>query len=261
MGGHGGLNILPQKRWNVYNFDNREKVRLDEEAAAKEEQIKREQSRKRDMELRLEKLRQARGLASGTGSITGTGIDTGGGSAEDTNSTKPSSTASIQTLPSSDEKAPEKKSESDSKHINLFEGIRIFDPIKAGGDVKGDKKKGKFEGRNDNKKVKKEEVRVVGPEDEVYRLGYGVAGKGVKLPWYMEKKVSDVKNGNDDDDEYYDHDYDHGVQLKKRKTGGKKTLEELREERLKRERIEKERERALFMDKSRRDGGFSSRRR
>jgi len=22
MGGHGGLNILPQKRWNVYNLDS-----------------------------------------------------------------------------------------------------------------------------------------------------------------------------------------------------------------------------------------------
>lgn len=29
MGGHGGLNILPQKRWNVYNHDNREKVDRD----------------------------------------------------------------------------------------------------------------------------------------------------------------------------------------------------------------------------------------
>ena len=30
MGGHGGLNILPQKKWNVYNPDNREKVAKDE---------------------------------------------------------------------------------------------------------------------------------------------------------------------------------------------------------------------------------------
>lgn len=30
MGGHGGLNILPQKRWNVYRQDNREKVAEDE---------------------------------------------------------------------------------------------------------------------------------------------------------------------------------------------------------------------------------------
>lgn len=31
MGGHGGLNILPQKRWNVYNYNNRERVRKDKE--------------------------------------------------------------------------------------------------------------------------------------------------------------------------------------------------------------------------------------
>jgi len=30
MGGHGGLNILPQKKWNVYNYDNRAKVEEDE---------------------------------------------------------------------------------------------------------------------------------------------------------------------------------------------------------------------------------------
>ena len=40
MGGHGGLNILPQKSWNVYNRDNRQKVEADEreaEAAVREE--------------------------------------------------------------------------------------------------------------------------------------------------------------------------------------------------------------------------------
>ena len=39
MGGHGGLNILPQKKWNVYNYDNRLKVEQDEakEAIKKEE--------------------------------------------------------------------------------------------------------------------------------------------------------------------------------------------------------------------------------
>jgi hypothetical protein len=29
MGGHGGLNILHQKKWNVYNLDNRMKVEKD----------------------------------------------------------------------------------------------------------------------------------------------------------------------------------------------------------------------------------------
>lgn len=33
MGGHGGLNILPQKKWHVYNQDNRERVEADERRA------------------------------------------------------------------------------------------------------------------------------------------------------------------------------------------------------------------------------------
>ncbi|KAG8362890.1 hypothetical protein BUALT_BualtUnG0027100 [Buddleja alternifolia] len=179
MGGHGGLNILPQKRWNVYNYENREKVRRDEEAAAKEEQLKREQSRKRDTEFRLEKLRQARGLSS-------------------RGSDDKSSSSSLASVETESVAEPSKSASSDSKHMNLFEGIRIFDPIHV-----GDEKKKNDNNNNRNKKVKREEeVRVVGPEDEKYRMGYGVAGKGVKLPWYLEKKrVGDEDNNNNVDDE------------------------------------------------------------
>ncbi|XP_057419902.1 uncharacterized protein LOC130714062 isoform X2 [Lotus japonicus] len=214
MGGHGGLNILPQKRWNVYNFDNREKVRRDEEEAAKEEQLKREQARKRDTEFRLERLRTAKGLAP-----------------------------SIPPPPESSE--PEVAA--DPGHINLFEGIKIFDPVKkeGGKEIEGEDSRKK-------KKAKKEEVRVVGPEDEKYRLGYGVAGKGVQLPWYVRKPI-----GNVDDD--VDDGGSDGKGEKKKKQ--KKTLEELREERVKRERREKDRERALILEKrkSERDVYRSSR--
>jgi hypothetical protein len=231
MGGHGGLNILPQKRWNVYNFDNREKVRLDEEAAAKEEQLKREQARKRDAEFRLEQLRTARGLAPVIGAVE---PKTGG-------AVEPKSGGVV---------------EPKSGHLNLFEGIKIFDPIKIlekeeGGESDGFKKK----------KMKREEAapKVVGPEDEKYRLGYGLAGKGVKLPWYLERRSNDgnCESGRDDGSA-------RGVKEEGMKSG-KKTLEELREERLKREKREKERERALMVAKSRRDGtgirdrGFSRR--
>lgn len=226
MGGHGGLNILPQKRWNVYNFDNREKVRKDEEAAAKEEQLKREQSRKRDAEFRLDKLRQARGVSSSSSSHQ-----------------------------SESELSSRLQSESKSNnHINLFEGIRIFDPV-SGEKDDDDKRKG-------FKKMKKEAMpKVVMPEDEKYRLGYGLVGKGVKLPWYMAKKpIDDCNDDESDDDEF-------GVQKeeKNKSSSGKKTLEELREERLKRERREKERERVLILEKQRRDGlvprdrGYSTR--
>ncbi|KAH7543761.1 hypothetical protein JRO89_XS15G0011900 [Xanthoceras sorbifolium] len=171
MGGHGGLNILPQKRWNVYNYDNREKVRQDEEAAAKEEQLKREQVRKRDAEFRLEQLRTARGLAPLKKA------------AEPAN--EPAAEPAI---------AEPAIVEPKSNHINLFEGIRIFDPIKGLDNEGGAKEDG-----SKRKKMKKEEVasnKVINPDDEKYRLGYGVAGKGVKLPWYLERR-----SNNEEDDE------------------------------------------------------------
>jgi hypothetical protein len=203
----------------VYNFENREKVR-DEEAVAKEELVKREQARKRDAEFRLEQLRTARGLASVIGVV-------------EPNELEPK-----------------------SGHLNLFEGIKIFDTIQIlekeeGGESDGFKKK----------KMKREEAapKVVGPEDEKYRLGYGLVGKGVKLSWYLERQSNDgnCESGRDEGSV-------RGVKEEGMKSG-KKKLEELREEWLNREKREKERELALMVEKSRRDGtgirdrGFSRR--
>ncbi|XAR54958.1 hypothetical protein NMG60_11030310 [Bertholletia excelsa] len=229
MGGHGGLNILPQKRWNVYNYENREKVRRDEEAAAREEQLKREQACKRDAEFRLERLREARGLA-------------------------PLAAAHVSSYASE----PESKSKSKLNHINLFEGIKIFDPV-SGAEGKGDDERGGFKKM---KMMKKEAPRVVTPEDEKYRMGYGLAGKGVKLPWYLSRPGGDGNAESDDD-----NDDGHTAMKEGPKSSGKKTLEQLREERLKREMKEKDRERALIREKGRRDGavlkdrGFSKHRR
>ncbi|KAI3713313.1 hypothetical protein L1987_71888 [Smallanthus sonchifolius] len=238
MGGHGGLNILPQKRWNVYNFDNREKVRKDEEEAAKEEQLKREQSRKRDTEFRIEQLRQSRGLASTSASAS---------------SSRQYAAVTAEVVPSP---KPEAEPEPKSRHINLIEGIRILDPIEIvdkTGSKSGDEERKGF------KRMKKEAEapKVVLPEDEKYRLGYGVAGKGVKLPWYMEKRSNGDAKGVDNDD-----DCDSETVTKSNR---KKSVEELREERLKREGREKERERALLRQKGRRgavvqnDRGYSRR--
>lgn len=197
----------------MYNFDNREKVRKDEEEAAKEEQLKREQARKRDSEVRLLQLRRSRGLDLAVGS----------GAPAVPPESKPDSGESP-------------KSEADSKHINLFDGIKIFDPIviEKKRDDEGDKRK----------KMKKEE-RVVGPEDEKYRLGYGVAGKGVKSPWYMMRPGLEVEEEQEEE------------KVEVKSGGKKKTVEELREERLKREKAEKERERALLMENGRSVRGSS----
>lgn len=40
MGGHGGLNILPQKSWNVYGRENRLKVARDEAKHAEDERVR-----------------------------------------------------------------------------------------------------------------------------------------------------------------------------------------------------------------------------
>ena len=40
-GGHGGLNILPHKSWHVWNFEARERVQRDEEAAQAQEEAAR----------------------------------------------------------------------------------------------------------------------------------------------------------------------------------------------------------------------------
>jgi hypothetical protein len=45
MGGHGGLNILPQKRWNVYGRENRLKVSRDETKHEEEQKLKLDKQR------------------------------------------------------------------------------------------------------------------------------------------------------------------------------------------------------------------------
>uniref|UniRef100_M4EYY1 Casein kinase substrate phosphoprotein PP28 domain-containing protein n=1 Tax=Brassica campestris TaxID=3711 RepID=M4EYY1_BRACM len=89
-------------------------------------------------------------------------------------------------------------------------------------------------------------ARAGDPDEEKYRLGYGVAGKGVNLHWYVENKseYEDRAGGEGEEEE------DGGRRSESKKKSGKKSLKELREERLKRERVEKERERALFMKQS-----------
>ncbi|CAN7081053.1 unnamed protein product [Brassica oleracea var. botrytis] len=253
MGGHGGLNILPQKRWNVYNFDNREKVRKDEEAAAKEAQIQREEARKRDAQSRLEVLRNVRGLAP---------LKRPSPEAEKGKDAAPAPAPA----PASTSAKIVEPEEPKTGHINLFEGIKIFDPIelpKKDGDKPGEeedhrrKKMRKEAAATARASAKDAAARAGDPDEEKYRLGYGVAGKGVKLPWYVEnkRKYEDrVGCGGEEDDD------DGGRRSESKKKSGKKSLKELREERLKRERVEKERERALFMKQSQRSGGFSRRR-
>nr|XP_029144594.1 uncharacterized protein C5E4.10c-like [Arachis hypogaea] len=182
MGGHGGLNILPQKRWNVYNYKNREKVRRDEEQATRNEQIKCDEVRKRDVELCLEHLCTAKGLAP------------------------------LVKAKAKEEKREEEEEEPELKNLEIEKRKELL---------------GEREGWKKEKRMKKEEGKssgvVVGPEDEKYRLGpYGGAGKGVKMPWYLE-----IRNGADEKGDGDDNDGE--VKNENKKKNGRKTLEELRE--------------------------------
>ncbi|MCO5574347.1 hypothetical protein L7F22_028130 [Adiantum nelumboides] len=184
MGGHGGLNILPQKRWNVYNFDNREKVRKDEEAAAREESIRQQQQRHKDSEDRLAKLRDA-ALAKHRGGATSSGQNAeealsndGEGEVMHTNQVD------------------------ETQQIRLFDGLISFKRLAPGsvaetykGPQEVDKKifRGDRELERLYKRATKEATRVgkdgIDADDEHYRLGYGCLDRKRKRPWYLLKSL------------------------------------------------------------------------
>ncbi|KAI5060552.1 hypothetical protein GOP47_0024972 [Adiantum capillus-veneris] len=223
MGGHGGLNILPQKRWNVYNFDNREKVRKDEEAAAREESIRQQQQREKDSEDRLAKLRDA-ALAKHRD---------GAQNAEEALNNDGESTHESQV--------------DEIQKVKLFNGLISFKRLAPGsvasetykGPQEVDKKifRGDKELERLYKRATKEATRVgkdgVEADDEHYRLGYGCLDRTRKRPWYLLKSLMQEETGA-----VTGTNVDHSVKPQKKQ---KKTIEELRQERLKREQQERER--------------------
>ena len=71
MGGHGGLNILPQKSWHVYRKDNVSKVERDEAKAKQQEDEAREKHENAEREYRRQILLQRSGHSSGLPSTSG----------------------------------------------------------------------------------------------------------------------------------------------------------------------------------------------
>eukprot|EP00918_Siedleckia_nematoides_P022500 GHVU01048491.1.p1 GENE.GHVU01048491.1~~GHVU01048491.1.p1 ORF type:complete len:335 (-),score=80.01 GHVU01048491.1:1550-2554(-) len=61
MGGHGGLNILPQKRWHVYRWDNRLKVEKDERHAKEKADRKKRKCREEASTDRIRQLKRRAG--------------------------------------------------------------------------------------------------------------------------------------------------------------------------------------------------------
>jgi hypothetical protein len=193
MGGHGGLNILPQKRWNVYNFDNREKVKKDEEEAARKEAVEKEQARQRDAEFRLEKLREAAQAKK-----------------RDTNELRITEGEGEGAAQPALENGIEENA-GRPQHINLFEGIEVTQPElvtekqRDGKERKSDIKEGR--GRDsftrEYKKMKGQEPKVPGPEDVGYEFGFGLIGKSGKRPWYSTKGFMIGRTAADDGAEFH----------------------------------------------------------
>ena len=60
MGGHGGLNILPQKYWNVYNWDNRVKVERDEKLVRQRIEKEEEKRKTRKLDALVNEIKTGR---------------------------------------------------------------------------------------------------------------------------------------------------------------------------------------------------------
>lgn len=221
MGGHGGLNILPQKRWNVYNFDNREKVKKDEEEEAEKEAGRQEEVRQRDAEVRRNillaraKARRAAVVDEARHQKIDEATPSGVSSEETQTSAQanqtPQTIQSVAIQESHNTRSNNEKPESQEVKLRYeptnFErtGGSKTDMQKAEGHAGIDdaplKHINLFEGMvlvgNTERGVVHSNVKQTAKagkkveEDEHLKLGYGAEGKGGK-PWYLKRLASDT---------------------------------------------------------------------
>eukprot|EP00198_Chlamydomonas_reinhardtii_P001948 XP_001691284.1 predicted protein [Chlamydomonas reinhardtii] len=164
MGGHGGLNILPQKRWNVYNRDNRLKVAQDEAKAQAKEDEARERHEQAEREHRHALLlRRAGGDA---------GLELGGGAEGDGAAAAATDQEGAEAGGSgAADGQPDKKLE----HINFWkeQETKLQHPENEKEQREAAKRRGNPDFYTSDAKF-----------DERFALGYGIIG-GDK-PWYAQ---------------------------------------------------------------------------
>lgn len=158
MGGHGGLNILPQKRWNVYNRDNRLKVARDEEKQREQDEQTRQRHVQAEREFRhrqlLDKVRQQ----GPVGSLPSEDSNNASGQALGTDSNQQEPAA--------------------LEHINFWKE----DETKAQHPEVEAEKKAEVK-RRGNKDTYTSDPKF----DERFQFGYGMAGD---KPWYAQMSTT-----------------------------------------------------------------------
>ncbi|KXJ27337.1 leukocyte receptor cluster member 1 homolog [Exaiptasia diaphana] len=223
------MNILPHKSWHVRNKDNIERVRKDEEKARLEEEKRAKRAALADQEARTSLLR-AKARSSSKESIA---------------------TTSSEIVPVSDEPP---------RHINFFQDIE--EGLRQGSNAEYEAEK---------KAEQEKQEKAIGL---LTYLGQSASEKHGEKPWYEkkneQKKTEQERDARDSkrkealdplttmkkyltakEDFEKQKDKKHKKEHKKKKrkhkekTSKKKSIEELRAERLKREQSERTREKAL----------------
>ncbi|KAL2641873.1 hypothetical protein R1flu_009460 [Riccia fluitans] len=250
MGGHGGLNILPQKRWNVYNFENREKVKRDEEEAAREEAIRQQKARREETEFKLEKLREAAKLKRRR-------VENGSSPVQEAGDGALVVRGILQVEESKATIDLERPS-----HINLFaeyearekEGhgrVQEREKERKSGGKEKDRRK-EFQDHRDRQLEKKDGKLTGEPADDHYRLGYGASSKSGKKPWYMVKSfmVDRTQREEEETSDSIVRIADGAEQKTLKSSKSKKSVEDLRAERLAREQQERDKARKVLLAKA-----------
>ena len=173
MGGHGGLNILPQKSWHVYRRDNVSKVEKDEAEAKAKEDAEKTKHENEEREYRRQLLLLRRGAGRHADSPC-----EGGATADLTHSPDhalpgPSSTFAVASGPEGGQimKAPAAEPAA-PQHINFWSEdearMKAEHPDNVAEKKDAALKRGKEEFYTSDAKF-----------DERFKLGYGLVGEQV----------------------------------------------------------------------------------
>ncbi|KAG1668822.1 hypothetical protein FOA52_004916 [Chlamydomonas sp. UWO 241] len=165
MGGHGGLNILPQKSWHVYNRDNQSKVEKDEAEAAEEEEAVASHAADAEREYRWQVLQQRTCPPGGQGEAS-----TSGAASHGVEALRAAAVAEPADAPAA------------NGHVNFWSEdelrMKAQHPEVEAEKREATKKRGNAATYTTNSKF-----------DESFAVGYQMGGE---RPWYAQKPASEA---------------------------------------------------------------------